>query len=135
VSQPSDAHFVTAVAGGMLDDAGEAALLTFESAAGPVNLLLPAAELPALLSVCVGLGGEALPNGGEAQHPTIPVADWRVGVTQGEDVVMALAPQAGGALAFHLSAEQAQALVTGLSRALAALGPGAKPARAAGPQH
>ena len=135
MSEPSDAHFVTAVAGGLLDEPGEAALLSFESAAGPVNLVLPAAELPALLSVCVGLGGQALPDGGEAEHPTIPVADWRVGVTQSQDVVLALAPQAGGALAFHLSAEQAQAVVTGLTRALAALGPGARPARAARGQH
>jgi hypothetical protein len=121
VSGPSDAFSVTGVAGGLLDETGEAAVLRFEAAGGALSLVMPAAELNALLSVCVGLCGQKLPEAGEAEHPTIPVADWRVGVTSAPGLALALAPEAGGALAFHLRPDQARQLADALTRALAAL--------------
>lgn len=131
MSRSSNAYSVTGVAGGLLDDAGESALLAFEGQDGPVNLVLPAAELGALLSVCVGLAGQRLPEGGEAEHPTIPVADWRVGVTASQAVIVGLAPEAGGALAFHLSHHQARELLAALSRAVELAAPAPPPARRA----
>jgi hypothetical protein len=118
---------VTGVAGGLLDEAGEAALLQFEAGAGALNVIMPATELAALLSVCMGLTGQMLPAAGEADHPTIPVVDWRVGVTGAQGVVVALSAESGGALAFHLRREQAREIVEALSCALAALGAGPPP--------
>jgi hypothetical protein len=112
---------VTGVAGGLLDEAGESALLQFEAGDDALNLVMPAAELSALLSVCMGLAGQKLPDAGEADHPTIPVGDWRVGVTGSQGVVLALAARSGGALAFRLQRDQAREMVEALCRALAAL--------------
>lgn len=119
MSGPSDAYSLTAVAGGLLDEAGETAILKFDGASGALDLTLPAEELTALLSVCVALVGQVLPVGGETEHPTIPISDWRVGLTRAQALVLALAPEAGGALAFHLSREQAQGVAAALARALA----------------
>lgn len=104
------------VQGGRLDAAGEQALLEFEGEGGPIRLALPVGELTALLSVCIGLVGQGLPQDSDAEHPTIPVSDWRVGVSERKAVVLALAPEAGGALAFHLSAQQAESLASALLR-------------------
>ncbi|MDB5447836.1 MAG: hypothetical protein JWQ97_3153 [Phenylobacterium sp.] len=128
MSESSDAFSVICVAGGLLDDERKAALLAFDGEAGPVTLLLPAAELMSLLSVCVGLAGQALPAAGEAEHPTIPVADWRVGVTAGEAVVVGLAPKAGGALAFNFSRDQARELAQALLKAVGVTAPSPIPA-------
>jgi len=121
----SAAYCVTGVAGGALDQDGEAALLAFDGEGGPLNVVLPVGELMALLSVCIGLAGQALPESGEADHPTIPVGDWRVGLTSAQAVAVAFAPASGGALSFHLSREQAQGLAGALNRALAAAEPSA----------
>lgn len=117
MSESGDAFSVTGVTGGLLDEAADAALLTFEAEAGALSLVLPATELPALLSVCVGLTGQKLPSAGDADHPTIPIGDWRVGVTC-RGLVVALAPESGGALAFHLRRDQAEAIFEALRRAL-----------------
>lgn len=114
----NDAYSVTAVAGGVLDETGEAALLRFDTGGEALSLVLPTAELAALLSVCVGLAGQQLPDAGGADLTTIPVADWRVGVTGAQDLVLALAPEAGGSLAFHLTRDQAAALISALGQAL-----------------
>jgi hypothetical protein len=122
VSDSNDAFSVTGVAGGLLDESGDNALLVFEAGADEgLTLLMPTAELPALLSVCLGLAGQKLPEAGEADHPAIPIVDWRVGVTESAQLVLALAPQAGGALAFRLQARQAQEIRDALNRALAVL--------------
>ena len=135
MSESSDAFSVICVAGGLLDDDGKAALLAFDGEAGPLTLVLPAAELMSLLSVCVGLAGHALPSAGEAEHPTIPVADWRVGVTSGEAVVVGLAPKAGGALTFNLSRGQAQELGQALLKAVGAAAPSPVAALPPGVRH
>lgn len=126
----SDAISVTGVASGQLDEAGEHILLTFESAVGPVRLVAPAAELAALLSVCIGLSGQSLPACGGREHATIPVTDWRVGVTASPALVLGLAPEAGGALAFHLTPQQAREMAAALSRGVQLAEAGDPPARA-----
>jgi hypothetical protein len=125
LSRPDDVFPVTEVADGQLDDDGETVLLSFRSDRGPVRLALPIAELTALLSVCVGLTGQALPDSGETEHLTIPVDDWRVGVTGAESLVLGLAPEAGGALAFHLTRRQAREMAAALSRGVELTAPGA----------
>lgn len=119
----TDAYPVTGVAGGALDSRGEAALLAFDGETGPLNVVLPVGELAALLSVCVGLTSQALPQAGEVDHVTIPVGDWRVGVTASHAVAVAFAPASGGALSFHLTRAQAEALAGALTRAVAAAAP------------
>lgn|GEM_PF-4492683 len=111
-----DAFAVTAVSGGRLDLTGESAVLEFESEGGIVRIALPAGEVAALLSVCIGLAGQGLLNGGEAEHATIPVVDWRVGVSDLKALVLGLAPEAGGALAFHLTAAQGRGMASALLR-------------------
>lgn len=111
-----DAYSATAVGGGWLEGCGETAVFEFDGENGPVRLAIPASQLSALLSVCIGLAGEGLPNGGDAEHATIPVADWRVGVSEQKALVLGLAPQAGGALAFHLTSTQAQEMASALLR-------------------
>lgn len=115
--RPDETYSATAVTGGRRGD-GDDVRLVFEGPQGPLELMLPAGELMALLSVCVGLAGQALPQGGEADHPTIPVADWRVGVTA-DAAVLGLAPEPGGALAFHLTPQQAGQIAAALGRAAA----------------
>lgn len=127
----SDAISVIGVASGHLDEAGEHILLTFESAAGPVRLLAPAGELAALLSVCIGLSGQGLPASDGREHATIPVADWRVGVTASPALVLGLAPQGGGALAFHLTPQQAHEMAAALTRGVQLARACEPPARAA----
>jgi hypothetical protein len=131
----SDAIFVTGVASGQLDEAGEHILLSFDSATGPVRLVVPAAELAALLSVCIGLAGQGLPACGGREHATIPVADWRVGVTASSALVLGLAPEAGGALAFHLTPQQAREMAVALSRGVQLAEAGDPPAQAAHGSH
>jgi hypothetical protein len=116
VTGRDDAYAMKAVGGGWLEGDGETAVLEFDSGAGPVRLVIPAEQLAALLSVCIGLAGQALPNGGEAEHATIPVSDWRVGVSEGKALILGLAPEAGGALAFHLTTIQAREMASALLR-------------------
>ena len=111
-----DAYSATDVRGGWLEDSGENAILEFDGEKGSVRLVIPANQLSALLSVCIGLAGQCLPNGGAAEHATIPVADWRVGVSEQKALVLGLAPQAGGALAFHLTSPQAREIASALLR-------------------
>lgn len=111
-----DSCSVSGVAGGRLDPFSETVVLEFEARDGPIRLSLPVTEVAALLSVCIGLAGQDLPSGGAAEHATIPVADWRVGVSELKALVLGLAPQAGGALAFHLSAPQAREMASALLR-------------------
>jgi hypothetical protein len=125
LSRPDDAFPVTEVADGKLDEDGETVLLSFRSDRGPVRVALPVAELMALLSVCVGLTGQSLPDGGETEHLTIPVNDWRVGVTGAESLVLGLAPEAGGALAFHLTRGQAREIAAALGRGVELTAPDA----------
>ena len=47
---------------------------------------------------------------------TIPVGDWRVGVSELKALVLGLAPEAGGALAFHLTSGQARGVASALLR-------------------
>jgi hypothetical protein len=129
VLRPDETYWASGVTGGCRGDGGEDVRLVFEGPQGPLEVALPAGELMALLSVCVGLAGQALPQGGEAEHPTIPVADWRVGVTASA-AVLGLAPGPGGALAFHLTPRQAGEIAAALGRAAAL----AKPAEAAQPR-
>lgn len=129
VPRPDETFSASTVSGGRRGDSGDDVLLVFEGPEGPFELVLPAAELMALLSVCVGLAGQALPEGGEAEHPTIPVADWRVGVTA-DAAVLGLAPEPGGALAFHLTPQQAGQIAAALGRAAALAKP--EPARQGG---
>lgn len=124
-----DAYSVSGVTSGQFDEAGDDVVLTFEAASGPVRLVLPAAELMALVSVCIGLTGQSLPADGEGELATIPVADWRVGVTAASAVVLGLAPDAGGALAFHLTPEQARELSAALGRGVQLAQAGDPPAR------
>lgn len=131
----SDAISVTAVASGQLDEAGEHILLTFDSATGPVRLVVPAAELEALLSVCIGLAGQGLPACSGREHATIPVADWRVGVTASPALVLGLAPEAGGALAFHLTPQQAREMAIALTRGVQLAEAGDPPPRTAHSGH
>jgi hypothetical protein len=131
---------VTEVADGQLDDAGETLVITFRSAEGPVRLAMPAAELMALLSVCVGLSGQNLPagagdDGGETEHLTMPVADWRVGVTGAESLVLGLAPATGGALAFHLTRRQAREMAAALAQGVEITTPADGPERLRGRSH
>jgi len=128
VLRPDETYSASAVSGGRLGDSGEDVRLVFEGPQGPLEIALPAGELMALLSICVGLSGQALPQGGEAEHPTIPVADWRVGVTA-DAAVLGLAPEAGGALAFHLTPQQAGQIAAALGRAAALAKPAEAPAR------
>lgn len=125
-----DAFTVSGVTSGQLDEQGDGVLLTFEGAAGPVRLVLPAAQLMALVSVCIGLAGQRLPADGEGAVATIPVADWRIGVTAAPAVVLGLAPDAGGALAFHLTPEQAREMAAALVRGAQLAQAGDPPARA-----
>lgn len=118
VAGRDDAYAVTAVSGGRLDESGEQAILEFEGEGGRLRLAIPMAEVAAVLSVCIGLAGQRLPQGGEAAHATIPVADWRVGVSDLGALVLGLAPAAGGALAFHLTAAQAGDMAEALERGL-----------------
>ena len=111
-----DAYLATAVGGGWLEGSGDTAVLEFEGENGPVRLVIPADEVTALLSVCIGLAVQGLPRGGEGEHATIPVADWRVGVSEGRALVLGLAPEAGGALAFHLTSVQAREMASALLR-------------------
>ena len=111
-----DAFAVTAVSGARLDLTGESVVLEFESEGGIVRIALPAGEVAALLSVCIGLAGQGLLNSGEAEHATIPVVDWRVGVSDLKALVLGLAPEAGGALAFHLTAAQGRGMASALLR-------------------
>ena len=111
-----DAFAVTAVSGARLDLTGESVVLEFESEGGIVRIALPAGEVAALLSVCIGLAGQGLLNGGEAEHATIPVVDWREGVSDLKALVLGLAPEAGGALAFHLTAAQGRGMASALLR-------------------
>jgi hypothetical protein len=124
VSRAGETFSAIGVAGGQRGDTNDEVVLIFDGPSGPLELALPAAEVMALLSVCVGLAGQALPQGGEADHPTIPVADWRVGVTA-DATVLGLAPEPGGALAFHLTPQQASQIAAALGRAAALAGPGA----------
>ena len=124
-----DAFSVSGVTSGQFDEAGESVLLTFAGAAGPIRLVLPAAELMALLSVCIGLTGQSLPADCEGELATIPVADWRIGVTTAAAVVLGLAPGAGGALAFHLTQQQAQEMAAALGRGVQLAQAGDPPAR------
>lgn len=119
VTDRDDAYPATTIGGGWLEDSGETAVLEFDGESGPVRLAIPADQLAALLSVCIGLVGQALPHGGEAEHATIPVADWRVGVSEQKALVLGLAPQAGGALAFHLTSPQAREMASALLRGAA----------------
>lgn len=121
--RPDETYSAKGVTGGRRSDSGEDVRLMFEGPAGPLEIALPAGELMALLSVCVGLSGQALPQAGEAEHPTIPVADWRVGVTA-DAAVLGLAPAPGGALAFHLTPQQAGQIAAALGRAAALAKPG-----------
>jgi hypothetical protein len=131
VAGSDDTFSVSGVTSGQLDEQGEGVLLTFEAAAGPVRMLLPAAELMALVSVCIGLTGQRLPADGEGELATIPVADWRVGVTAASAVVLGLAPDAGGALAFHLTPQQAREMAAALVRGTQLAQAGDAPARVA----
>lgn len=131
VLRPDETYSATGVTGGRRSDSGEDVQLVFASPEGPLEITLPACELMALLSVCVGLSGQALPQGGEAEHPTIPVADWRVGVTA-DAAVLSLAPAPGGALAFHLTPQQAGQIAAALGRAAALAKPATAAARGAG---
>lgn len=124
-----DAYSSTGVTSGQLDETGEQVLLTLESEAGPIRLRLPAAELMALVSVCIGLTGLRLPAGGDDEMATIPVADWRIGVTASSALVLGLAPEAGGALAFHLTPQQAQEMAVALGRGARLAQAGDPPAR------
>jgi hypothetical protein len=117
VTDRTDAYAATAVTGGLLTGDG-AALLAFEGEERAVNLRLPLGELMSLLSVCVGLTGQRLPNGGDPEHPAIPVADWRIGVTAERAVVLAMGLEAGGSLSFHMEPQQATEFMSALSRAL-----------------
>ncbi|CAN7269351.1 hypothetical protein LJR219_001197 [Phenylobacterium sp. LjRoot219] len=118
MSRAGETYSAIGVAGGQRGETDDQVVLVFDGPAGPLEVALPAAELMALLSVCVGLAGQALPQGGEADHPTIPVADWRVGVTA-DAAVLGLAPEPGGALAFHLTPQQAGQIAAALGRAAA----------------
>jgi hypothetical protein len=129
VAGSDDAFSVSGVTSGQFDEAGEGVLLTFAGPAGPIRLVLPAAELMALVSVCIGLTGQSLPADGEGELETIPVADWRVGVTASAAVVLGLAPEAGGALAFHLTPQQAREMAAALVRGVQLAQAGDPPAR------
>jgi hypothetical protein len=118
VLRPGEIFSASGVIGGRREDGGADVQLVFEGPQGPLEIVLPAAELMSLLSLCVGLSGQRLPQAGEAEHPTIPVADWRVGVTAGA-TVLGLAPQPGGALTFHLTPQQASQIAAALVRAAA----------------
>jgi len=122
VLRPDETYSASGVTGGRRGDGDEDVRLVFEGPQGPLEVALPAGELMALLSVCVGLAGQALPQGGE-EHSTIPVADWRVGVTASA-AVLGLAPEPGGALAFHLTPQQAGEIAAALGRAAALAKPG-----------
>ena len=111
-----DVIAVTGVTSGRLDASAETAVIEFSGAAGPVRLAVPLGELAALLSVCIGLAGQSLPQGDAAEHATIPVGDWRVGVSELKALVLGLAPEAGGALAFHLTSGQARGVASALLR-------------------
>ena len=128
VLRPDETYWVT---GGRRGDSGDDVRLVFDGPKGPLEIALPAGELMALLSVCVGLSGQALPEAGAAEHPTIPVADWRVGVTP-DAAVLSLAPEPGGALAFHLTPQQAGQIAAALGRAAALAKPPAAPAQRRG---
>jgi hypothetical protein len=135
VPEAGDVYFVTAVSDGQVEELGDTVRLNFDSDAGPLRLRLPAAELMALVSVCIGLAGQALPDGGETEHLTIPVTDWRVGVTAADSLVLGLAPDAGGALAFHLSRQQAGEMAAALSRGVAMTSPANASERLRGQNH
>lgn len=124
-----DALSATGVTSGQFDEEGAGVLLTFDSAAGPFCLALPADQLMALLSVCIGLTGQNLPTDDAGELATIPLADWRVGVTAASAVVLGLAPAAGGALAFHLTPQQAQEIAAALGRGVQLAQAGDPPAR------
>jgi hypothetical protein len=116
----TDAYSVSGVAGGLWDDEGEAALLAFEGGAGPVSLVLPACELLALLRICLDLAGQTLASGEGVGQPAAPLADWRVAVNAERDVILELAADAGGPLAFNIDHDQAQALARALDQAVQA---------------
>jgi hypothetical protein len=126
---------VTGVASGEFDAAGEDVVLTFEGPAGPLRLALPHAELMALVSVCIGLVGQGLPARGAGELATIPVEDWRIGVTASGALALGLAPQAGGALAFHLTPRQAEEMAAALMRGARLAQVGDAPPRAARGRH
>lgn len=111
-----EAHRLTGVTSGELGQTGEDVVLTFQGAEGPVRLALPHAELMALVSVCIGLAGQNLPARDATPLATIPVADWRIGVTSAGALALGLAPEAGGALAFHLTPRQAEEMAAALVR-------------------
>jgi len=131
VAGSDDAFSVSGVTSGQFDEAGEGVLLTFAGPAGPIRLVLPPAELMDLVSVCIALTGQSLPADGEGEVATIPVADWRVGVTASAAVVLGLAPEAGGALAFHLTPRQAREVAAALDRGVQLAQAGGPPARVA----
>ena len=126
-----DVIAVTGVSGGRLDASAEQATIEFTGAAGPVRVSLPLEDLTALLSVCIGLAGQSLPRGDAAEHATIPVGDWRVGVSELKALVLGLAPEAGGALAFHLTRAQARGVAAALLRGVELVdgGPSGEPRR------
>jgi hypothetical protein len=116
VAGSKEAYCVTGVTSGQLGETGEHVVLTFEGAGGAVGVALPRSQLMALVSVCIGLAGQDLPSREAAELSTIPVSDWRVGVTAGGALALGLAPAAGGALAFHLSPQQAEEMAAALVR-------------------
>jgi hypothetical protein len=116
VAVSDKAYCATGVASGELRQDGEDVVLTFLGPEGPLRLALPQAELMALVSVCIGLAGQPLPSRGAPELATIPLADWRVGVTATGALALGLAPDAGGALAFHLTPRQAEEIAGALVR-------------------
>ena len=111
-----EAYCLTGVTSGELGETGADVVLTFQAPDGPVRLRLPHAELMALVSVCIGLAGQDLPGRGGTELSTIPVVDWRLGVTAAGALALGLAPEAGGALAFHLTPRQAEEIAAALVR-------------------
>lgn len=111
-----ETYRLTGVTSGQLGQTGEDVVLTFQGIEGPVRLALPHAELMALVSVCIGLAGQNLPAKDTTELATIPVADWRIGVTAAGALALGLAPEAGGALAFHLTPQQAEEMAAALVR-------------------
>lgn len=135
MAESDEAYCVTGVASGQPGETGEDVVLTFAGPDGPVRLALPHGELMALVSVCIGLAGQDLPAGGAVELATIPVADWRIGVTAGGALALGLAPEAGGALAFHLTPQQGEEMAAALVRAARLAEAGDPPARVAGARH
>ena len=130
-----EAYRLTGVTSGQLGQTGEEVVLTFQGAEGPVRLALPHAELMALVSVCIGLAGQDLPAKDATELATIPVADWRIGVTSAGALALGLSPEAGGALTFRLTPRQAEEMAAALVRGARLAQADDPPVRAASSRH